>query len=208
MPLVVQGPRSFSPLERDAFDLVFWDSINVADLEIQIVESLEGAFARYDRANRRVRIAANQFPHTDNLNTNSYRGNTDEFKPGNMWYLNTLIHECTHDWQAEKNLFMAPLKGEYSFTREDLLSLFLGREQHASAAATWFVIGWQLQYSSNDVNLTTWAEETKVGTVNRYRRIHNIPHSQAEPRQRILSQSEAVPIANDFVRLLNHLREA
>ena len=90
------GPRVLSPLERDAFNLVFWESIDEWDINLTIAEvDTPGSKAGYSR-NGNIRIDAADFPYTDALDINSTRANTDIFKPGNMEYLCTLIHECTH----------------------------------------------------------------------------------------------------------------
>ena len=181
-----------SALERDAFELVFGTSLTPP--RIQIFEHLDntadpgGAAGSYDAANDIVKIARDAFPYTEDLNGDSTRANTDIFKPGNMKFLNTFIHECTHHWQSVKNRHTdaGPAPSKYEFTRQELEDLDLLKEQHASAAAAWFVIGWQIEYRDVEVepmiNLTEKPPENNVGKVFRYTEINEIPHVTSNSR--------------------------
>ena len=221
--LRVQGARTLSDLEQDAFDLVFGDSITPP--KIEIVEHIPhtadtgGAAGKYDSARDVVVLARDRHIYTEDLNGNSTRANTDIFKPGNMKFLNTFIHECTHHWQILKNRYgeAGPSPSRYDFTREELRNLNLLKEQHASAAATWFVIGWQIEYRDEEVepmiNLTEKPEENNVGKVFRYAEIDRIPHDLSNsryPGRWVPRESEEDLSAEDlsahFTPLLTELR--
>ncbi len=183
MPLTMEGPRPLSPLEREAFRLVFWDSIDPCDVYVIVVEDIEhtvpGTAADYGGG--RIRISRSKFPYTDALGIDSTLANTDIFKPGNMNYLSRLIHECTHHWQSiyKKYTWRGPSDAKsapYGFSWKELQILAfirdqntylqdpekfpeahheLLKEQHASAAQVYFIIQWQLEHSSDPlVNLT------------------------------------------------------
>ena len=117
MPLSLAVNRDLSSMEREAVELVFKDAgdpaaistINPDNIRLTIVKSFEprplwGAAklppvaSTYD-GDGLIRISQSAFPHTD-LNASSTRADKDrdEFKPGNMHYLSTLIHQCTHYW--------------------------------------------------------------------------------------------------------------
>ncbi len=85
--------------------------------------------------------------------------------------------------------------------KKDILNLW--KEQHASAAATWFVIGWQLKYASNYVDLTTKPPGALVGTVNRYDEIKKIAHGKD---RRWVARDKAIMLASAFYILLAELR--
>ena len=217
-PLRVQGPRTLSALERDAFELVFGTSLTPP--RIQIFEHLDntadpgGAAGSYDAANDIVKIARDAFPYTEDLNGDSTRANTDIFKPGNMKFLNTFIHECTHHWQSVKNRHTdaGPAPSKYEFTRQELEDLDLLKEQHASAAAAWFVIGWQIEYRDVEVepmiNLTEKPPENNVGKVFRYTEINEIPHVTSNSRYsgRWVTRLRAEELSSRFADLLIQLQ--
>ena len=185
MALRQHGPRKFSNLEKAALDLVFkaypiprnnekketiFDTLTVSHLPVS--ESLDRG--RY--LGRHIEIGIETHGCADELGYCSALGNTDILKPGNMDYLNTFIHECTHHWQTANKVYTSgvPFGVDqiYGFTRQELQEMkFLKahnpyikesdrakfrdweepdellREQHASAVATWFVIAWQLKYT-------------------------------------------------------------
>ena len=183
-----------------------------------------------DYGNNHIRISINTHPCTDYMRSSSALGNTKILKPGNMQYLNTFIHEATHHWQSvneryqwagpaeprtrydftEKELTESPpakhkLEDENLFFKEDPNNkdiLNLWKEQHASAAATWFVIGWQLKYASNYVDLTT-KYGASVGTVDRYEEIRKIKHGKD---RRWVTKDTAIMLASAFDIVLAELR--
>lgn len=222
MALVVQPPRLPSPLERDIFDLVFEGSIDPTDINVYVAPFVtvgdQRVGASYSWSTKTVSISIESHQYTDNLDSNSTRANTDLFKPGNLQYLNTFIHECTHHWQITKKRFRGNDPdnedgNRYNFSTEDLANLSLWKEAHASAVATWAVVGWQLEYRTGDVNLTDGGRlaSEQVGTVDRYDRIRQIPNASPHdpgPRGRWVSPADARSISDDFNRLLNHLRNA
>ena len=248
MPLPLEGPRPLSPLEREAVDLVFEDSIDPCDVYLTVLPVIEHAVgstaASY--AEGQIKINRSKFLHTDALNIKSRRAKTDIFKLANMSYLSRVIHECTHHWQSVHNKYTN--RGPYEnaphkFSWEELQTLRfmkaqhklgplnpgsehppepheLLNEQHASAAQVYFVIAWQLEHSSDHlVNLTFRStEEDRVGPVERYYRIHAIPHAKTfkpdvpfdlcdpVPPGRRVSRECAMDIANDFNVFLKDLR--
>ena len=197
MPLAMEGTRVLSPLEREAVKLVFEDAIDPWDISLTVVESFEPrqlwaaaklpqAVSTYD-GDGKIRINRSAFPYTDALHINSTRADTEIFKPGNVRYLSTLIHECTHYWQEVYGQHEGPVShvnapyrsANHRFTDEQLLKRDvpeLSAEQHASAAQVYFVIEWQLRYQpdGSNVNLTSRSPdpERNVGPVDRFNEIH------------------------------------
>ena len=233
MPLAMEGPRPLSPLERDAFRLVFWDSIDPCDVYLTVVENIEhtvgGTAATY--SNGGIQVNGSKFPYTDALGIDSTLANTDIFKPGNMNYLSRLIHESTHHWQSVYKKYDwrgPPNTGLYYFAKKELETLKfikdehpdlrephkfkeeydeLLKEQHASAAQVYFIIQWQLEYSSNPlVNLTyAWSgDEERVGPVERYSEIRKrVVRGQSGPW---VFRADARSLSNHFNAYLVDLR--
>ena len=249
MPLPLEGPRPLSPLEREAVELVFWDSIDPCNVYLTVlpVITVQGKSKRTaSYSSGQITIDRSKFPYTDALGIKSRRAKTDIFKPGNMKYLSTLIHECTHHWQSTYGRYkwsgvdeklrshftlkelteLHPLNHKWEDERnphykedpnkQDILNLL--KEQHASAAQVYFVIAWQLEYSSDSlVDLTTSSGEPDVGRVERYHRIDDIKFARrddpnppddcnAAPPGRRVSRDCAMSIANDFNVFLDELR--
>ena len=237
MPLPLEGPRPLSPLEREAFRLVFWDSIDPCDVYVTVIEKIEhtvkNAVATY--SNGGIKFGRSRFPYTDALNIDSTLANTDIFKPGNMNYLSRLIHEATHHWQSVYKKYDwrgPPDTGVYYFSKKELETLKfikeehpdlrephkfkeeydeLLKEQHASAAQVYFVIAWQLEYSSDRlVNLTMGSDrERRVGPVHRYYEIAAIPTAHPHdpvPPGRWVSRGDAEGLSNHFSAYLVDLR--
>ena len=243
MPLPLEGPRPLSPLEREAFRLVFWDSIDPCDVYVSVFNDSSKGSAYYG-GNGHIEINRARFPHTDALGVNSTLDHTDKFKPANMSCLSRMVHECAHHWQSEygKHKWRGPGNtGLYYFAKKELETLNfikvehpdlkdaqefdaeydeLLSEQHASAAQVYFVIQWQLEYSSDRlVDLTFGGdEERRVGPVHRYYEIAAIPHAHpfdpvppddscdAAPPGRRLSRGCAKRLSDDFLPYLVDLR--
>ncbi len=223
MPLTMEGTRVLSPLERDAVQLVFKNAIDPWDISLTVVESFEPrqlwaaaklpqAGSTYD-GDGKIRINRSAFPHTDALHINSTRGNTDEFKPANMHYLSTLIHECTHYWQEVygRHTFY---KNFYDFTQDQLLKRDvpeLSANQHASAAQVYFLIDWQLENrpKGSNVNLTSQSPDPahNVGPVDRFEKIDWVVGIQHRPNRRVFTSKQARRVRdNSFGWLLVELR--
>ncbi len=156
LALRIHGPRRLSPLEKDAVRLVFGNSRSFTDdrienkIRVKLVWEFPGQPWHGSENDGLITIVIRKHPFTDFLNHSSTRGTVDIFKPGNMSYLNTFIHECTHWWQDDNDRYDFTIPGgteRYNFDYDTLQDLtFRDKEAHASAAATWFVIGWQLKY--------------------------------------------------------------
>ena len=226
--LRVHGPRRLSPLEKDAVRLVFGNSGSFTDVKIrdkiriQFVWEIDGQPKwRGSQGDGLIKISIKNHPYTDFLNHSSTRGTVDIFKPGNMQYLNTFIHECTHWWQEDNDRYQYSASGgleRYNFDFDELQDLtFPDKEAHASAAGTWFVIGWQLEYRDVEVepmiNLTASPVAHRVGTANRYSVIRDIPNAPSNseysgrwvPRE---SEEElsAEDLSSHFTTVLEELR--
>ncbi len=220
--LEAQGPRGLSPLEAGAVDLVFKEKISPSNIELEIVEFIDPeerrakyinletnnldtvAVSAYD-GNGKIRISKSAFPHTQALNKNSTdefvdptveevekREWTNPFLPGNIHYLSTLIHECTHYWQEKYGRHTDRGKPPFfRFTKERFQQRdtpYLAARQHASAVQIYFLIEWQLHYrKGSNVYLTSRSKnpELNVGPVDRFHEIDylggnlkykNIPH--------------------------------
>lgn len=126
MGLQVQGPRSLSPLEREAVDLVFEGSLDpCGDVYLTVFEHLGGDAGKH-RGFGDIRISKQKFWRTDALKINSTSANTKILQPGNIQYLSTLIHECTHQWQwnYDRYLWSGPVNEiPYIFTLKELTEL-------------------------------------------------------------------------------------
>ena len=232
MPLPLEGTRVLSPLERDAVKLVFEDAIDLWDISLTVVESfkprplwaaakLPQVASTYD-GDGNIRINRSVFPHTDSLNINSTRTDTEIFKPGNMHYLSTLIHECTHYWQEEYGRHGPPVShanappqpADYKFVSEQLKQRDvpdLSSEQHASAAQVYFLIEWQLRYQpkGSDVNLTSQSpnSEDNVVPVDRFHDIDRYINNSGKGTSRIVKYQKAhESIHNNFGWLIVELR--
>ena len=225
---LVFGDISKSPEERDE---LFEEGGLFHELRIEIVSEKLGADGKHWRGSygdNTITIAIDRHQCADALTHSSALGNEDILKPGNMEYLNTFIHEATHHWQHfnsryqwrgpggtniynfnQKELIESPpLKPKWEnahpkdkeLSKRNLLNLL--SEQHASAAATWFIIGWQLKYASNYVDLTT-KFGASVGTVERYEKINEIKHDGA---RRWVTKDKAIMLASAFDIVLAELR--
>ena len=231
MLLEVQGPRQLSPLEEEAVRLVFhrppptWVEPTeiVSEIQLEIVDHilpitkpwLSKVPSTYD-GDGKIRISKSAFPHTEALNMTSSRRNTDEFSPGNMHYLSTLIFECARHWQKKYDLHAdpgAPTNPPYNFDRKLLKDLRLYSYQHASAAQVYFLIFWQVTHRRAlppglivahpekvpFVDLTSQSLDSSknVGPVDRYiKMLVDFPHTKG---QRILNREEVDSVLSDFV---------
>ena len=211
MPLAMEGPRPLSPLEREAFRLVFWDSIDPCDVYVTVFDDIYKEGGYYSGAGS---IQINRSTFLDaNLHMNSTHANTDILKPANIRCLSTLIHECTHYWQevyGRHTLY----KTFYDFTKDQLLKRDvpeLSANQHASAVQVHFLIAWQLEYRPNgsNVNLTSRSPnpEHNVGPVDRFRNIDMRIHNSGKGTSRIIKYEHIHNnIYNFFGWLLVELR--
>ena len=219
---LVFGDISISPEDRTGL---------LDELEVHIVKAdvdINRDHRRGSYVNNTITIAIDQHPCADDLDDKSALGNVEILKPGNMDYLNTFIHEATHHWQSvnaryewhgdvrpvsssftEKELTESPpLRPKWENQTDDIKELSkrnllnLLKEQHASAAGTWFVIGWQLKYASNYVDLTT-KRGASVGTVDRYEKIKKIKHAGD---RRWVTRDTAIMLASAFDIVLAELR--
>ncbi len=225
--LRAHGPRRLSPLEKDAVRLVFGNSRSFTDekirdkIRVKLIWEFPGQPKwRGSESDGLITIAIRRHPFTDFLNHSSTRDNVDIFKAGNMSYLNTFIHECTHWWQDDNDRYDEhymlnpeyPLQ-RYEFDFDTLQDLtFEDKEQHASAAATWFIIGWQLTYRDSEldplINLSqSPPPEAAVGTINRYSVIRDL---NADPMLfspgRWVTRQRAEELSSPFTALLTELR--
>ena len=179
----------------------------------QEIKPLLGEVASTYDGNGKIRINRSAFPHTEALNINSTRADTKIFKPANMHYLSTLIHECTHYWQEVygRHTFY---KIFYDFTQDQLLKRDvpeLSANQHASAAQVYFLIAWQLEYrpKGSNVNLTSRSPnpEHNVGPVDRFLGIDASIYNSGKGTSRIVSYQHALEsIPNYFGWLLVELQ--
>ena len=239
MPLAMEGTRVLSPLERDAVKSVFQDTIDPWDIELEIVEFIdredqEAKYINFEAhdgvtvavsayyGNGKIRINKSAFPYTQALNINSTRRYldltdkngelTNRFRPGNMHYLSTLIHECTHYWEEVFDRYAGGVFNKpavYRFNKEQLRRRDvpdLSPEQHASAAQICFLIEWQLeqQPKGSDVYLTSRSKNPKlnVGPVGRFQRIDflalNLDENEVPQSARIFTYEKARGWIGDY----------
>ena len=160
---------------------------------------------------------------THNLNGNSTRENTEDLHPGNLWYLAVFIHEVAHHWQQTHGWFHLPkptvgigAEGpiRYNFTKLELMNLSFMSEQHASAAAIYFLLVWQKHHKDDPklINLTGHPGplELQVGKVNRYEEINHKLHDELEVESQGLwiSEDDATHmIEEDFENFRDNLTQ-
>ena len=195
MPLPLEGPRPLSPLELEAFRLVFWDSIDPCDVHVTVTDDSTKSDGAYSPPGH-IRLNSYTFPHA-NLHKNSSSEDPDILAPANIACLSTLIHECVHHWQSvyQKYIDVGPGNTRVDdFSKKELETLKFIREEHpglkdpekfdkeypqllkeqfASIAQVYLIIAWQLRHSSDPlVNLTTGTgQKSSVGPIARYHEI-------------------------------------
>ena len=238
--LQIQGPRPLSPLEIDACSIVFPSQVDPDELRVEVVPSITvgGAQAMSDSRvieKTQTRVSCER-PYTlitisneilqrvtHNLNGNSTRENTEDLHPGNLWYLAVFIHEVAHHWQQTHGWFHLPkptvgigAEGPipYNFTKLELMNLSFMSEQHASAAAIYFLLVWQKHHEDDPklINLTGHPGplELQVGKVNRYEEINHKLHDELEVESQGLWISEDDAnhmIEEDFQNFKNNLTQ-
>ena len=186
----LQERRELSELEKAAIDLVFKDSPSFSDtilsetVRIAVEEEdyrEDGTKPRGTQGGGLITIYRKKFYWTDAIDGDTAVGDIDIFKPGNLFYLNTFIHEAAHWWQQHQNRYRDRIP-DYGFDYDMVRDLdFQCKEGHASAVGTWFIIAWQLEHRPADqlINLTSSGKrrlDEAVGTIDRYTEIANIAH--------------------------------
>ena len=236
----LQAKRELSDLEKAAIDLVFKDSPSFSPtmlsdtVEIEVKPGRHGAPGNNPRggqANGLITIYRSEFVWADAIDGDSTVGNTDIFKPGNLDYLNTFIHEAAHWWQTHQNRYQIYLPHSeiesptdpkrYDFDYYQLRNLtFDDKEAHASAVATWFIIAWQLEHRPADqlINLTSdvgLPSKWNVGTLHRYDEIDKIPHRASSatnvtspPVGVWITRADAEQLACHFKPLIEEIQTA
>ena len=151
-------------------------------------------------------------PYTDDIDHSNTRGNTDLWKPGNLYYLDTFIHEAAHWWQKDQNRY-TDRTPDYDFDYDMVRDLdFPCKEGHAAAVAVAFILSWQLRYRPTNQNVDlTHSPRFKpefVGKVNRYEEIRNIATqsgSNNPPAGRHVTRTKAQQLLDAFNILLDQL---
>ena len=151
------GLRALSALESNAVNFVFGGTIDPSELDIEIVDGLSNR-GLYTPGGK-IEIHASLY-EAAGLNENSTLQNTDILSRAVINALSVLVHEATHHWQDTNSLYSKnrprlddSTKAVYGFNFDQLLSLDLGKEQHASAVASSFILSWQLNHGATDVHL-------------------------------------------------------
>ena len=62
-----------------------------------------------------------------------------DYNDQNLGWLGMFIHEATHIWQKNTLLHQGRADGDYEYTLDQLHSLNLNQEEHASAVQQWFI---------------------------------------------------------------------
>ena len=121
------GLRPVDEIERGALTFTFGDDVGnyLADLiDIQFDENVEtGRVPNYVDGKRNV----------SRIEFNPAYGDDSSF------WLGTFIHEATHIWQRNTGLHRGRADGNYEYTLDQLHSLDLNIEEHASAVQQWFI---------------------------------------------------------------------
>ena len=176
--LRVQGPRTLSGLELDAFRLVFGTSLTPP--RIEIIEHLDntgdtgGAVGQYDADRDVLEIARDKHPYAEDLDGDTTVDDIDLTIPHNIKYLATLIHEAGHHWQSIHNEHPDRIPN-YEFNNEVLETLnFVCKEQHAAVGQVYFILKWQLHHGHDPINLTDRGHSDNVGPAGRYASIADI----------------------------------
>ena len=235
-PIPLQAERPLNELEKAAIDLVFKDSpsfsptmlANTVRVKVEN-EGLtpDGDSKRGDQANGIITIYRGYFRWGDAIDANSTVGNTDIFKPGNLDFLNTFMHEAAHWWQEHQNRYrihLPPSEIEsttdpkrYDFDYDQLRDLaFDDKEAHASAVATWFIIAWQLEHRPVDqlINVTNRGVFGRfhVGTLTRYSEIAKINflgnRATSPPLGTWITRADAEQLACHFKPLIEEIQTA
>ena len=63
----------------------------------------------------------------------------EDYNSAKLGDLGTFIHEATHIWQKNTLLHQGRADGDYEYTLDQLHSLNLNQEEHASAVQQWFI---------------------------------------------------------------------
>ena len=236
--LPLQGKRQLNDLEKAAIDLVFKDSPSFSDtmlantVRVKVEKEWitpDGDSAGASQSGGIITIYRSRFFWTDAIDAGSTVGNTDIFKPGNLFYLNTFMHEATHWWQQHQNryqIYLPPSEltsstdtKRYDFDYYQLRDLaFRDKEAHASAVATWFIIAWQLEHRPADqlINLTNRGAQVRfwVGTVARYSEIAKIDsltsanRDTSPPVGTWITREDAEQLACHFKPLIEEIQTA
>lgn len=236
-PIPLQEDRLLNDLEKAAIDLVFKDSptfsptmlANTVKVKVEEVGiTPRGDSKRGEQNGGVITIYRSGFRWGDAIDANT--GLVNIFKPGNLDYLNTFIHEATHWWQVHQRrynrLFLpaSELSHEtdpkrYAFDYDQLRNLaFRDKEAHASAVATWFIIAWQLEHRPADqlINLTDREIQRRfaVGTVTRYSEIAKIDfralanRHTSPPVGTWITRADAERLACHFKPLIEEIQTA
>ena len=232
--LALQEERLLNDLEKAAIDLVFKDSPSFSPtmLSSTVRAKVEeewilpmGNKAHGSQNNGVITIYRGKHTFTDPIDADSTVGPA-MFKPGNLYYLNTFMHEAAHWWQEHQNRYRINLQNpnttaeRYDFDYYQLRDLaFDDQEAHASAVATWFIIAWQLEHRPADqlINLTDKGRhrDEAVGKMTRYTEIANIAHRATSgtnvtspPVGTWITREDAEQLACHFKPLIEEIQTA
>ena len=231
--LALQADRLLNDLEKAAIDLVFKGSPSFSPtmlsstVRVNVEEEWilpDGGRADGSQGNGVITIYRSKHIFTDAIDANT--GLVNIFKPGNLFYLNTFIHEAAHWWQDHQHRYQIHLQNpettaeRYDFDYYQLRDLaFDDQEAHASAVATWFIIAWQLEHRPDDqlINLTQKGRhrDEHVGKMNRYTEIAKIAfrgtsatNVTSPPVGTWITREDAEQLACHFKPLIEEVRTA
>lgn len=204
MPLQVQAQRLLSPLETDAIQLVFGNTVDVLDMTVIVPDQVGGGDNGSYSGHGIIKISRQKHQFAEDLDINSTVNNVDLTVPNNIKYLATLIHETGHHWQWLHQRYRNRVP-EYEFDNEVLENTnFVCKEQHASVGQVYFILKWQLHHGHDPINLTNTnlSLADNVGNVDRYEPIADIPHNSGH---RYIDPPEAIQLVNNFDEYLDDL---
>ena len=119
------GLRAVNEIEREALIFTFGEAgadLLIEEIEIDIQFNPEVGGGRVPGDSSRI-IELNP-----------------DYDSGDLYWLSLFIHEATHIWQIHTGLYRED--GDYQYTLDQLHSLELNREEHASAVQNWFVVNY------------------------------------------------------------------
>ena len=130
------GFRSVNDIETDALKFTFGEEVGnwlIGTIKIKIDPDLlrRGYFAVVeDRVN-------------GEFNQTQMKLRPD-YSVENLWWLGVFIHEASHIWQRNTGCNRTG-ETDYRYTRSQLPTLRLGKEEHASAVQHWFYVKYGIE---------------------------------------------------------------
>lgn len=123
------GFRDVDSIETDALKFTFGEEVGNWLIGIIRVESEPGlaAWGGFGRVRNKTEIEMRP-----------------DYSPRNLWWLGVFIHEAAHIWQRNTGCNRTG-ETDYRYSRSQLPTLRLGKEEHASAVQHWFYVKYGIE---------------------------------------------------------------